>query len=123
MACDDESYRIFELDCLGTKGRLNLTHAGFEVEYYSVAPSHLFPDYRALYPAPPPVNKDVPHEFMVEGVRHLVRCLHEGVSSISSGEDGRAALELICAFHQSAREEGHRVELPLQDSPVVISSR
>jgi hypothetical protein len=59
---------------------------------------------------------------MVEAVRHLVGCLRGGKKSISSGEDGRASLELICAFHESAGADGKRITLPLKDSEIEIKS-
>jgi len=123
QACDARSYLIFEMDCLGTEGRLRLTHSGFDIEFYSVKESELFSGYREIYPVPSPIDKHIPRDFMVEGVKHLIECLKEGKKSISSGEDGRAALELICAFHESAKEGGKRIWFPLKDSEVEVKSR
>jgi predicted dehydrogenase len=123
QACDDLAFRIFEIDCIGTKGRLNITHSGFDIEYYSVADSSFFSGYKWLFPASPPLNRDMPREFMVEAVQHLVHCLKTREKPLCSGEDGRASLELICAFQESARDGGRKVELPLQDSEIEIHSR
>ncbi|MBL7124612.1 MAG: Gfo/Idh/MocA family oxidoreductase [Dehalococcoidales bacterium] len=123
QACDDKNFLIFEMDCLGTEGRLNLTHSGYDLEFYHVGESKLFSGYKELFPAASPIDKDVPRDFMVDGVRHLIECLNKGQKSISSGEDGRAALELICAFHESAKEDGKRIRLPLRDSKIEIQSR
>lgn len=123
QACDVRDFLIFEMDCIGTKGRLNITHSGFDIEFYEVAESKLFSGYREIFNSMPPIDKNVPREFMTNAVKHLLECLKERKGSISSGQDGRAALELICAFRESARDDGRKVLLPLMDSDVEIQSR
>lgn len=123
QACDDREFLIFEMDCIGAKGRLNITHFGLGVEFYEVKESELLPGYRELFSSAPPVNTDVSKKPMVSAVEHLIACLKEGKKPISSGEDGRAALELICAFHESADADGKRITLPLEDSKIEIESR
>lgn len=116
QACDARSYLVFELDSLGTQGRLRVTHSGLDVDFYEVKESALFSGYKEIYPAASPVDSQVQRDCMVQGVAHLIECLRQGKRSISSGEDGRAALELICAFHESARADGKRIPIPLVDS-------
>ena len=123
QACDVREFLIFEMDCIGTNGRLNIIHSGFDLEFYKVGESKLFSGYKEIFTSTPPIHKDIPREFMVSAVRHLVECLKEGKKAICSGEDGRASLELIYAFHESARAEGERISLPLADSEVEIKSR
>lgn len=121
--CDVSWYNIFEMDCLGTKGRLKITRSGYDLEYYEVRESDLFSGYKELFPSKPPINNESPREFMTSAVSHLAECLREDKESISSGQDGRAALELICACHESARADGKRIVLPLKDSKIRIISR
>jgi predicted dehydrogenase len=123
QACDVKHYLVFEFDIMGTKGRLKITRSGFGVEYYEPGESDLFSGYKELYPAEPTVDASVPRDFMRSAVGHIVECLHESNRPISSGDDGLAALELICAFHESASRDGTRVPLPLKDSNVIIKSR
>lgn len=123
QSCDVKEFYIFEMDCIGTKGRLNITRDGFDLDFYEVRQSQLFSEDMDLFQATSPINRDAPREFMVEAVRHLVGCLTEGKKSLSSGEDGRAALELICACHESARADGKRITLPLKDSQIETKSR
>lgn len=123
QACDVHNFIIFEMDCIGTKGRLDITHNGFDLEFYEVKESKLFSGYREIFRSTPPFNKDTPRDFMVSAISHLVECLKEGKKSISSGEDGRASLELICAFHESAKGNGIKIRLPLIDNEIVIKSR
>ena len=123
QACDVNQFYIFEMDCLGTKGRLNITRDGFDLDFYEVGQSKLFSEDKDLFQAASPLNSDVPREFMVAAVRHLIQCLTERKKPLSSGEDGRAALELICACHESARADGKRITLPLPASDIEIKSR
>ena len=122
-ACDVNNFLIFEMDVVGEKGRLIITHSGFDLDFYEVRDSDLFSGYKELYSGEPPVDVNLPREFMINGVKHLVKCLENTKLSISSGEDGLRALELICAFHESAKEDGKKIYLPLKESSVEMKSR
>ena len=122
-ACDVNNFSIFEMDIVGEKGRLRITHSGFDLDFYEVRDSNLFSGYKELYSSEPPTYVDLPREFMINGVKHLVECIENNKPSISSGEDGLRALELICAFHESAKEDGKKIYLPLKESSVQIKSR
>ena len=123
QACDVRAYLIFEVSLLGTKGRLRVTSSGFNIEFEEVRDSERFAGYRELFPTSPPVSAEGPHEFMLFGVAHLLECLKTGQKPICSGEDGRAALEIICALRESADADGKRIELPLARSSITIESR
>jgi predicted dehydrogenase len=123
QACDVRDFLIFEISCLGTKGRINLIHSGFGLEYYEVRDSELFSGYREIFRTTPPFPGDESPEFMASAVSHLVKCLKDGQPPASSGEDGRASLELICAARESAEADGRRIILPLKDSLIEIQSR
>ncbi|MFC1917388.1 Gfo/Idh/MocA family protein [Chloroflexota bacterium] len=123
QACDVKDFLIFEMDCLGIKGRFNLIHGGSGIEYYEVKESEFFSGYRELVRSSSPLDANVPKKSMVSAVEHLIECLQGGKKSISGGENGRASLELICAFHESAGASGRKIPLPLKDSGVEIKSR
>lgn len=123
QACDVRAYLIFEVSLLGTKGRLRVTSSGFNVEFEEVRDSQRFAGYRELFPGSPPVRAEGPHEFMLFGIAHLLECLKTGQKPICSGEDGRAALEIICALRESADANGKRFILPLAHSSIIIQSR
>ncbi|MEW6070044.1 MAG: Gfo/Idh/MocA family oxidoreductase, partial [Candidatus Thermoplasmatota archaeon] len=123
QACDVKSYNIFDLNILGTNGILRITHSGFDCEFYKVEDSKLFSGYKEPYQSALPIDKNAPRDFMVNAVKHLVDCLERKKIPISTGEDGRAALELICAFHESARNNGKRIYLPLKESDIEIKSK
>jgi predicted dehydrogenase len=123
QACDVRDYTIFELNILGARGRLRVLSHGFAAQLEEARDSGRFAGYRELYPTEPPVDASGPREYMLQAVAHLLDCLEHGRQPVSSGEDGRAALELISALRQSARDGGSRVQLPLPTSSMTLASR
>ncbi|MGH9866179.1 MAG: Gfo/Idh/MocA family protein, partial [Candidatus Acidiferrales bacterium] len=65
QACDVRAYSIFEIQLLGTKGRLHVTSHGFEAEFEEVRDSERYAGYRELFPASLPINRDRSHEVML----------------------------------------------------------
>ena len=124
QACDVKKFLIFDIDIIGSIGRFKLTHSGFEYEYEIVKNSHQFLGYRELYPTQKnPINKNIIREPMLNGVKHLTDCLKRDIKPISSGEDGLKSLELICAFHESAKKDCEKIHLPLKSTSIEIKSR
>lgn len=60
---------------------------------------------------------------MQAAVAELVAAILENCPPHSSGEDGRAALELGLALHASANQDGARVHLPFTDKDLRVVSR
>ena len=123
QACDVSDYTIFEISILGTLGRLRITSGGFEAQFEAVGESTRFAGYKELLPAGPPIDPNRPNDAMLRGVEHLIECLRGSKKSLSSGEDGRQSLEIICALRESADTDGRRIYLPLEDSTITIQSR
>jgi predicted dehydrogenase len=111
QACDVSAYMLFELTLLGTTGRLRVKRAGLEFEYEAARPSERFAEYRELVLAPSPVPANQSQEYMLAAVAHIVSCLRTGGRPWSSGEDGRAALQIITALRESAAADGKRIDL------------
>lgn len=120
QACDSKCYAIFELALLGTAGRINITMSGFDGEFFEVADHPLFSGYKALKAREFPFDKNTPREYMAQAVAHILDCLENGKQPSSTGEDGLKAFELICALHQSAKNNGMKVSLPLATEDYVL---
>ncbi len=120
QAMDAAAYTIFEITLLGTERRLRLGSHGSSVEFEEAAASERFSGYRELFPAAPPVESKSIQELLMCGVAHLIDCVEKRAKPMSSGEDGRAALEIVCALSQSAMECGKRIELPLASASVTV---
>ncbi len=100
----------------GTKGWLTLCEVGWTIDYRardedvrSIPRAWLPLERREL----PVLTPDAPGEAECEGYRELIRCIETGARPASSGEDGRAALETIVAFHLSSAAGMRPVTLPL----------
>ena len=122
QACGVAAYTIFEINLLGTKGRLRIGSHGFRAEFEEVRESERYSGYRELFSAPLPVAGEFTRDLLPLGVRHLMDCIETHAVPVSSGEDGRAALEIICALSHSALECGRRVELQPANARTVSSS-
>ena len=108
-------YMRFELEIQGSAGKMLLqTNEAFLWKY---ADSKYASHFRELTP----VSFHVPEEKMnpyLEAYSELIRCIRAGCpSKISSGDDGRAALEIIMAIYDSKRHDCQRVFLPLLGQP------
>ena len=60
---------------------------------------------------------------MLAAVQDLIESIEQGRPPRSSGEDGRAALEIGLAFHKSSTGGMARVNLPLADTLLRVESR
>lgn len=123
QALDAAAYTIFEIALLGTERRLRLGAHGSRAEFEEAGQSSRFSGYRELFSAAPPVESTSSQELLMLGVMHLIDCVEQKVKPVSSGADGRAALEIVCALSQSALESGKRIELPLASASLTVRSK
>ncbi len=107
-AVDADFYTIFEMEILGSLGRLRLTDSGYVVEYSHAATSKRYSGYREL--------EDIPKDFgdrkdvMYHAVDNLVNAIQTGAPVACSGEDGLAAIQITGAAIESSRH-GKKVTL------------
>lgn len=116
-AADREAYSIFEIDILGTRGRITFANAGYELRQWSVREDPRFPGFRSLDP--------VAGEWAAEG---MDTALHAGIRQIADhleGGAGQAPLEnpgseavidmqIIEAVFESGRQGAPVVLGPIQ---------
>jgi predicted dehydrogenase len=121
----------FWLELHGSNGviRIDTFHDGVQVEVYADVyppdpqrPAYQFrPRYllrREYYPNPPRFTPP-----MQAALQDLIDAIEQDRQPISSGYDGRAALEIGIAFHASHRAGNIPVPLPLQDRQLRVVSR
>jgi len=108
QACDCGAYAIFEIDILGTRGRLRVVEGGRRAEIAWATDSPTFTGIQELS-APQDLPQSIPHGmpsmWIPRGIEHMLNCLKTGGVPISSGRDGRAALRIIEALMVSARQK------------------
>ncbi|MEW6445849.1 MAG: Gfo/Idh/MocA family protein [Pseudomonadota bacterium] len=104
-------YSIFEMDILGSAGRVRLVDSGNRIEWYAAAPSPHYSGYTVLQATA------VEEEDLSNGTLHaledLIHALEGSQAPLASAEDGVAAIEIGMAARESILT-GHAVALPLQ---------
>lgn len=106
------NYFNFELDIQGSLGRILIGNEALGMWIADVSPRYV--GFRELKPVSfpkPEKNRNI----FVAGVQDIISCIKEDKESISNGEAGRRALELVMAVYESARLGGVKVELPLEN--------
>jgi len=122
QSLDVNYYTLFEIDIYGTKGRLRIQDNGFKVSYWESKESIKYLGYNELFEGAPPVNV-LQKTIMKNAVQNIVDTLDSNAIPACTGEDGVKALEIICAFHLSARESNKTVSVPLSKRNLMIKSK
>ncbi len=110
----DWRYHQFEADLWGDRGRLRIWNDGRAAAFWAYGPSLHNTGYVELSEEPTVVESKVSGQRMLKAVEELVRWTEGAGNLRCTGEDGRAALELVLAIHASA-QFGGRITLPLED--------
>lgn len=99
--CDERAFSIFEMDVLGTEGRVRLLDSGHTFESFAVGDSSRYAGYRVL--ARGAGIEGGLRDVTLHAVEDLVACLDQpGRVPRCSGEDALAALQIALAARTSA---------------------
>jgi len=107
-ACDANKFSIFEMDIIGSTGRIYIKDSGHVVEIYKQGESPYYSDYYTLNPAD--ILTGVMKDTLLHAVEDLVLCLNTDKKPRCSGADGVAAIRIANAVRQSV-ESGESVVL------------
>ncbi len=103
----------WDFEVIGTEGRIRSSALGLDFELFKmVAGGVRGRDLPAKVPYPWPTHMRGMGEIILEDLTH---CIHTGASPRCSGEDGRQALEVALALHESHAQGGMKTYLPLPD--------
>lgn len=106
--CSADAYAVFEMDIVGTQGRVRFVDSGHRIETFRVAPSPRYSGYDALHES---AERDGELEHTLLGaVEDVVGCLTHGREPRCTGRDGVAALRIASAVMRSA-QSGSEVRL------------
>jgi predicted dehydrogenase len=100
QGCAADAFTVFELDVIGTAGRLLFTDSGHRIEHFTVGDSPRYSGYRAAQPAE--TFDGGLDDVLAGAVTDLIASLDAGREPACSGADGVAALALAAAAHQSS---------------------
>jgi len=99
--CDESAFSIFEMDVVGTKGRVRLTDSGHKFESFAVVDCAHYSGYRSL--APTMGIEGGLRDVTLHAAEDLVACLQSpGREPVCSAEDALKALEIAFAARDSA---------------------
>jgi spore coat polysaccharide biosynthesis protein SpsF (cytidylyltransferase family)/predicted dehydrogenase len=111
---DYRHFFAFELDVIGTQGRLRM--ADKDVEFWDFATCDRAAAEKIISPSKLPFETSTDSPFEV-AISELVNFLDNGAGSVAcSGEDGLRAVEVIQAIQRSLDAGGRRVELPFVEN-------
>lgn len=100
-ALDTRSFTAFEMDLIGTRGRVRVVESGHVLESFAVGDDPRHPGYRVLRP-PPVARSGALRDVLLHAVADLVRCVRDGGAPACDGGDGAAAIALAEAIRRSA---------------------
>jgi len=116
----NNDYDIFEIDINGSAGRIKISGNGRIFELWSAKQSKNYADLKELYPEEFP-RPAVVKNMMVAAAENMVDCIEKDEKPICSGEDGRAALEIVLAFHES-HKKNMPIKLPLKNETLTVKT-
>ena len=116
----DRTNHVFELDLVGSAGRLRLSGDGAAMELCRFKESPRYSGYRELAKDNEieRVSRDGQPQIsrLVTAMRDVIDCIGSGKQPACSGQDGLAAVDVACALRESVAHGNSRVELPLVTS-------
>ena len=112
LGCDSERYEIFEVDILGTDGRLRIANNGYSAELWGVSDSPRYGGVKELE-FQRTVHQGDQGQRMVDELSDIIHCIENGGQPLCCGRDGLKSLELAAAFLKSS-SSGRKVSMPLK---------
>lgn len=97
--CPHEAFSLFEVDILGTAGRIRCVDSGNKIETYTVGDSPHYSGYRTLLQSSE-MQGGLP-DALARAVEDLIDCVEFGREPACSGADGVAALRIAEAARAS----------------------
>ncbi len=99
--CDENAFSIFEIDIMGTRGRIQIVDQGNTVHYYRLTDDPNYSGYKALLLEK--TERTGLGNVLLNTVNDVVSCLDKGRQPLCSGDDGVQALALSLAAISSAK--------------------
>ncbi len=101
---------IFEIDVVGTEGRIRSLENGDKVEWYAFDESQRYSGYRELVPMPvKPVSKN---DRLVEAVKDITAVLKGEKKTVNcAGIDGLLVVSIALSLEESGKNNGRPVSL------------
>ncbi|MAF85138.1 MAG: hypothetical protein CL875_03050 [Dehalococcoidales bacterium] len=101
---------VFEIDVLGTEGRIRIVENGYRTELFRFEESNRYSGYQELkrQPMPKPKKRKAP---LVSAVEDLIECIEKSGEPACTGKDGLKALEIAVALCTSASNNNEKIRI------------
>lgn len=96
-----DAFSLFEMDIVGTQGRIRITDSGHRIEYYNVSDSLYYSGYKTLQKINEQEEKV--NNTLLNAVTNLVFCLKNKDRPLCSGADAIAVLHIASSLKKSAQ--------------------
>lgn len=120
-ALDYRNYVIFEMDILGTIGRLRINLVNNTCDLQTTSSGHNIAGYNTLQPLKFKINKSTESAISL-AIKNLTDSIKYNKKPLCTGHDGYKSLELIIAAKKSL-EKNQLIHLPIKDYDYKISSK
>ena len=101
---------VFEIDVLGTEGKIRIVENGYRTEFFRFEESNRYSGYQELKRQPIPKSKAGKNP-LVSGVEDILECIEKGGEPACTGKDGLKALEIAVALCTSARNNNEKIRI------------
>jgi predicted dehydrogenase len=99
--CDQQEFDLFEMDIIGTNGRVRIVDFGHLVEYYTIRDNPYYSGYRTLVLEK--TERGGMNNMLLYAVEDLILCLKgEKEEPLCSGRDGVEAIRIADSVRHSA---------------------
>jgi predicted dehydrogenase len=99
LGLDEQRFTVFEMDCIGTAGRLRITDSGMRLTWSTVGDSPHYSGYRTLGPGVESAGGF--RDAALRLIEDAVAAQRAGIRPLCSGEDALAALAVAEAARTS----------------------
>ncbi|MCK4782563.1 MAG: Gfo/Idh/MocA family oxidoreductase [Desulfobacteraceae bacterium] len=105
IGVDARKYSIFEIDILGTLGRINVKVSGRETKWFRCQPDQVYKGYQVLRPSPqsdssPKLDMSLA---ITRALQEIVHAIQNGTTVRSNGKTALATLKVCCELAGQAK--------------------
>lgn len=116
-----KDYLIFEIDIIGTEGRIRISKNGRKFELWKLKESKHYSGYTELKEKSFP-EMGIKRNWMISAIEDVANTIENNKEGKCTGEDGRAAVEVAHALYISSKNNS-KIKLPIKNRELILKSR
>ena len=107
FSCDAKYYSLFEIDILGSLGRLKIIDSGYDIKWYQINNSPVFEGYSELEKKGTIIKSDMENA-MINAIDNIIESFENKTDLICSGQDGLETIKIVDLAIKSAKDNGKK---------------